>query len=130
MTADEFRQWRSRMKLTINGAASLLGVKFSTARDYGQGQRRVPLYISNHCYLLEQKKLTEELMAKFKMGSAQAQEMAQMMATAYINAKRRRSSAIAMTLSSAVETEYMTEVLKELQANGFTLNAENKQAAG
>lgn len=130
MSPEEFRAWRSRMKLTIGGSANVIGVKFSTARDYGQGVRRVPQYIENLCYLIEQKKLMEDFMAKAKTGDGQAQQLAQMMAAAYIAARRKRNPAVAMTMNAASEAEYMAEVLKELNANGVKIGAENKQAAG
>lgn len=131
MSPEEFRAWRSRMGgLTIKASASTLGVKFSTARDYTQGVRRVPQYIENLCYLLEQKRLTEAFMAKLKTGGAHAEQIAQMMAAAYISARRKRNPAMGMTLNQSNEAEYMAEVLKELQANGFKIDAADKQAAG
>lgn len=49
MTADEFRQWRTRLGLSKAGAAETLGLSRNMPRRYETGVAPIPVYIALAC---------------------------------------------------------------------------------
>ena len=54
MSADAFREWRSRCNLSLTGAAQALGVGRSRVAVYQNGDEPIPRTVALACWAVEQ----------------------------------------------------------------------------